>query len=417
MFKRWVSYMQTIVFIETNKSGSSRDAIKAAEKMGYFTVLFTSRKKTIEQRKEYPDVHEMYYDELTNLDRLRSSIDKLVNAGKRVKAIVSFVDSYVYLASLLSEEYCNSKIPAKAVDIMENKVKTRLTLNDNRYNPQYVIFHKTESLDELIAQQKQYLPVIVKSPSSTGSKDVFLVSTINELEKRIKQLQMMCPNEQILIEEYLEGTQYLIEALVYDNEVMIGAIIEQEITKKQRFIVTGYSVLADVSTEQLNELKNIITSLITDLGFTNGSLHVEIRHTNKGEWKVIEVNPRMSGGAMNQMLNAAFGINYVEETLKIWLGIKPSLNRTKNKYTFTKYLTLAASGILEKVTGKKKATNCPGVVDVYVKPRRGSRLSLPYSMGNRYAYVIAAANTKEKAFEYANNAAKQIQFHLANENR
>ncbi len=35
--------MNTIVFIETNKSGSSREAIKAAEELNFFTFLLTEK--------------------------------------------------------------------------------------------------------------------------------------------------------------------------------------------------------------------------------------------------------------------------------------------------------------------------------------------------------------------------------------
>ncbi|MEH6930210.1 biotin carboxylase, partial [Priestia megaterium] len=51
--------MDTIVFIETNKSGSSREAIKAANNLNFFTVLLTCRKKFLKDRSEFPDVHEM----------------------------------------------------------------------------------------------------------------------------------------------------------------------------------------------------------------------------------------------------------------------------------------------------------------------------------------------------------------------
>jgi hypothetical protein len=63
--------MRTIVFIETNKSGSSREAIKAAERLGYFTVLFTNRQKYIQQRTEFPEVHQMILVELSNYDELK----------------------------------------------------------------------------------------------------------------------------------------------------------------------------------------------------------------------------------------------------------------------------------------------------------------------------------------------------------
>lgn len=407
--------MQTIVFVETNKSGSSRDAIKAADEMGFFTVLFTNRQKQLEQREEYPDVNEMYYQDLSDLDSLRSSIENLIRQGKQIKTIVSLVDSYVYIASLLAEEYCHSKIPSKVVNILEDKIKTRLALVNKPYNPHFNIFNHSNPLKEFINKQEQHLPVIVKSPSSTGSKDVFLVSTKEQLENRINQLKSKYPDEPILIEEYLEGSQFLVEVLVVDNEVNIVAVIEQEVTKYQRFIVTGYSVLADVSHDLYKELEEILNSITTYLGLSNGCLHVELKHTPEGEWKVIEVNPRMSGGAMNRMINASFGINFVSESLKVWLGKKPVLVREKNNYASTKYVTLSSSGIVTKVTGKKRASRCPGVVDVYVKTRKGSRVSPPISMGGRYAYVIAVANSKEKAYEYATSAVKHIEFHLTND--
>ncbi|MEH7450711.1 biotin carboxylase, partial [Bacillus toyonensis] len=46
--------MDTIVFIETNKSGSSREAIKAAEKLNFFTVLLTKKTKFINERTIFP---------------------------------------------------------------------------------------------------------------------------------------------------------------------------------------------------------------------------------------------------------------------------------------------------------------------------------------------------------------------------
>ena len=53
--------METIVFIETTKSGSSREAIKAAERLGFLTVLLTERNSFMKQRKEFPDVSQMIH--------------------------------------------------------------------------------------------------------------------------------------------------------------------------------------------------------------------------------------------------------------------------------------------------------------------------------------------------------------------
>ncbi|UZM97127.1 hypothetical protein OL548_17875 [Lysinibacillus sp. MHQ-1] len=52
------------------------------------------------------------------------------------------------------------------------------------------------------------------------------------------------------------------------------------------------------------------------------------------------------------------------------------------------------------------------MVEVYVKPRKGTFLTPPLSMGHRYAYVIAQGSTLSEARNHATNAAKEIKFIL-----
>ena len=73
-----------------------------------------------------------------------------------------------------------------------------------------------------------------------------------------------------------------------------------------------------------------------------------------------------------------------------------------------KYLIVSKKGILEKVTGKARARKSPGVVEVYVKPRKGTKLIPPLSMGHRYAYVIATGKSLDEAKKNAQNAANEI---------
>src|SRR5690606_14913660 len=120
-----VGFLKTIIFIGTNKSGSSRDAIRAAERLGYFTVLFTSNEKQIKQRKEYSDVHEMVYVDITNLVEMKKEILTLKSKGNEIMTIVSFVDSNVARALKLCEEFCPNGTSSGAALIMENKAGTR----------------------------------------------------------------------------------------------------------------------------------------------------------------------------------------------------------------------------------------------------------------------------------------------------
>lgn len=76
-------FMKTIIFIGSNKSGSSREALKAAERLGFFTILLTDRKKFLENRLDFPEVHQMVLTELRNHNLLKEDIRAIQAQGKK----------------------------------------------------------------------------------------------------------------------------------------------------------------------------------------------------------------------------------------------------------------------------------------------------------------------------------------------
>ncbi|MEK4028562.1 MULTISPECIES: ATP-grasp domain-containing protein [Bacillaceae] len=402
--------MRTLIFIGSNKSGSSREAIKAAERLGFFNVLLTDREQFLQQRLEFPDVHRMILTKLDDHDQLVENIKEIQNQGKQIVAILSFIDPFVQVAAALTEEFCTSVVSSEPIRMMEDKVLTRELLKDHPVSPYFARYTTDQYLSDFLNEQQKPFPLIVKSPTSTGSKDVLLARNKKQLRESIKKL-IKKGNEEILVEEYLEGPQYLIEALVHDGKLHIVAVIEQEITYFKRFIVTGYCVLADMEESFYNHVFRTVSSVLDSLGMKNGACHLEMRLV-KNEWKLIEINPRISGGAMNRMIEVAYGINLVEETIKLFVGQEPDLERKHAQFVYTHYLTVDSKGELLKVTGKKRCLRVPGVEEVFIKPKKGKMLQPPLSMGDRYGYVITSSDTKEEAIRIAEEAAKEIRFHL-----
>ncbi|KAB7705990.1 ATP-grasp domain-containing protein [Bacillus aerolatus] len=402
--------MKTLIFIGSNKSGSSREAIKAAERLGFFTVLLTDRELFLKQRLEFPDVHQMILANLTDNDQLIEKIKEIQTQGKQIVAILSFIDPFVHVAAALSKEFCSSTVSPEPIQLMEDKILTHELLKGLPVSPYFAKYTQGNSLSDFIREQKEDLPLVVKSPISTGSKDVLFAKNKKKLKKAIKKL-LKKENEEVLVEEYLEGPQYLIEALVHNGKVHIVAIIEQEITFFKRFIVTGYCLLADMEKSFYNNLSKAVNTILEQFEMKNGACHLEMRLVN-GEWKLVEVNPRISGGAMNRMIEIACGVNLVEETIKVFLGQEPNLVKRYNQFVYTHYLTVDSRGELMKVTGKNRCSRTPGVEEVFIKPKKGKILQTPLSMGDRYGYVIASSKVKEEAIKIAKESATEIKFHL-----
>ncbi|MFX3673826.1 MAG: ATP-grasp domain-containing protein [Paenisporosarcina sp.] len=402
--------MKTIVFIGSNKSGSSREAIKAAEKLGFFTVLFTDRDLFFENRLDFPDVHQMILMTLTNFGLLKSSINEIQEQGKVIEAVLSFVDPFVHVAAKLSKELGVTVVSPDPLLKMEDKILTRELLKDLPVSLYFAKFEKEDSLKTFIDKQVGKYPLIVKKPVSAGSKDVLLVKDSLQLTKSINKL-MVKQNREVLIEEYLDGPQYLFEVCVVNGKVNVVAVIEQDIKFFERFIVTGYCLLGDIDSAFYNNIHETISMILERFNFNNGACHLEMRLVNE-QWKLIEINPRISGGAMNRIVEVGFGINIVEETIKIFLGQEPNLQRKYNRFVYAHYITSESTGTLIKVTGKNRCSKLPGIEEVYIKPKKGKLLHPPLSMGDRYGYVLSSSNNKEEAIKFAKVAAKEISFYI-----
>jgi len=250
---------------------------------------------------------------------------------------------------------------------------------------------------------------------STGSKDVLKITSYKEFNYYMRKLLEKYPGGPILIEEYLDGPQYLVETIVNEGNLNIIAIFKQEITFGERFIITGYGLLNHQEDGFYNKLKSAVETIISKHGLKYGPCHLEMRLV-KHNWKLVEINPRISGGGMNDLIKAGLGINLVKETLKILIGQKPNFKPQYTKNVFAQYVTVSESGILKRVIGRNISLKAPGVIKVYIKPRKGSFLTPPLSMGNRYAYIIATGNTAEEAKINARFAASHISFKLMSDN-
>ncbi|MHA6260130.1 ATP-grasp domain-containing protein [Sporosarcina sp. CAU 1771] len=402
--------MDTILFIETSRSGSSREAIRAASRLGYQTVLLTKRMNSVKQGEEFSEVTQLIHLKEITEQSIRLEVEKLKEQGKTIKGILSFVDPFVSLAAKLMNEICETDISVDALTVMEDKAETRSRLKNHGATPKFEIFDPRDDL-QLVLNKERHFPVMVKLAVSKASKEVYKVENVLEMEQTIRKLLEYYSMQKIVIEEFIKGPQFLVEVLVQNRNIHIIAIFKQEITKNKKFIVTGYEIQLHLDSLMHKKLVYAIETILNELGVTNAVSHFEVRYVN-GTWKLIEMNPRISGAAMNRMIEEAYGYNYAEKIIQMYLGHTPNLEKRFERHIYTKYLTINSYGYLLILKGENEALNQPGVKEVYIKPRIGTLLRPAISMGDRYGYVIASGDTVAEAKSNAITAAKMIKFYL-----
>ncbi|WP_175384452.1 ATP-grasp domain-containing protein [Bacillus sp. FJAT-27225] len=394
------------MFIDSTYFGPSKDAMKAGKKLGYSIHLISNRRSL----RDLPDVDHVHIIKELKEDYLILQIDKIRKVYD-IKIIISFVDSYVYLAAKLHNVFCIQNISHDVIKIMQNKVLTREFFQSKSYSPYFTIIKKEDPINKVMYKIKQNYPLILKSPSSSGSKDVYLVNNEKQMKNRIHFLRNRNPNEDLIIEEYLMGPQFIVEAIVYEGNTQIVAVIEQTITHNTKFIVTGYSIVSEAEEKIHSSITLFTKHVLNDLGIKNGNCHLELRLVD-GVWRIVEINPRMSGGAMNRLLYETYGFDYAEQILKLYRGEQPSIERKYSLCIYAHYITVNSIGKLLSVSGIEQAKNLPGIIEVLITAKEGQVLSPPLSMGHRYGIVIAKGNSCDEAKANAIRASEKITFDM-----
>jgi len=350
----------------------------------------------------------MIYCNLYDEERIKEMISYLQQLPLNIVGILSFVDPWCSQAAKLAEAYGLKAFSGEAMRQMEDKLKTREALRNTVHNPKYIPIPATHR--NRYYQAKCLIPAVVKYIDSCGSKDVFFCPDRESLDKNFNQLLKLYPTGTILVEEFLDGPQYIVEVLAFDNKIHIIAIIEQEIKLiNNHFIITGYNLMIDPDHDFFNKLYQAVKTILEKFEFKVGPCHLEMRNV-KEVWKLVEANPRISGAGMNHMINIGFGVNLVQETIKLATGTPPDITPKHKKPTYGEYLIAKEAGILHKIIGRQEVLNDPNVEYVYIKPRRGKLITPPESLGDRYAYVIATGETPQAARQNAKDAASNINF-------
>lgn len=404
-----------IVFLGFKRSGSVREAVTAAERLGMYTVVITDKRSLMRDRQMFPDVHLMQYTGNWNPAMLREIIESLPSSHITIAAIVSFVDPLVSVAAELAKKYCGTNLSLPAIRTMEDKIETRIVLERKcpRFNPVFQLCSPWDTSFSVIEPMSEHLPVVIKMPDGTGSTAVRRALNRYQFEQRLAWFRSEYPRKTLLLEEYLKGPQYLVEVMVNKGSITPIAVIKQHMLNRSGYmVVDGYAVLLDPEPD-LGDMMKSVTDIIQAFEMDTGTCHLELRQGPDGQWKLIEVNPRISGSAMNRMIQVAYGINYVEETLKLILGEQPDVAAKIKRHVYTKFVTSDVSSVLLRVRGKHRAKRLPGVEEVFVSRRRGQRVYRTRSMGHRYAYIIAADDhSLQNAEDAAFRAAQEIEFVL-----
>jgi len=256
-----------------------------------------------------------------------------------------------------------------------------------------------EATDEkslLVFGQQHGYPLIVKPSNVTASLGVHRVDGPEDILGVWRQVEELRERTDLqwggffdvgphIVEEYIDGPEYSIEAFSFDGRHVVVAVTEK---LTSGFVELGHAQPARIDERAEAVLIGCTTMFLDAIGQTHGASHTEIKLTVNGP-KIIEGHNRIGGDRIVDLLEAAYGVDFELLTVGVPFGLTEPLAQRPPlvRAAATRFL-LGEPGEVIEVAGADAVREHPDVLALDVTVEPGSVIR-PGSNWDRCGQVIA----------------------------
>jgi biotin carboxylase len=255
-------------------------------------------------------------------------------------------------------------------------------------------------------------PVVIKPVDGSGSVGVRACATSVEAGRHaatlLSQAVRAGGDRRMLVEALVAGPEFSVE--VFSGRVV--GITRKHLGTPPAFVETGHDYPAEADPAVCAALLDTVTRGTALLGLGWGPLHWELRVDGEGRAVPMEVNPRLAGGFIPELVRHAQGIDLVRETLRLVVGQAPEVEPARHRHASIRFLFAPGAGALESVEGIDGARALGGVVDVALYRAVGDELAIAGDFRDRIGHVIACADDAGDARRAAERGREAVRVHL-----
>ena len=253
-------------------------------------------------------------------------------------------------------------------------------------------------------------PVIIKPRDNSGSRGVKLCRSKEELSASMNEAFEVSKLDTILVEEFIEGPEYSIESLHYDGKSEVIQFTEKKTTEFPYNVELGHIQPANISEENQQKIRDIVSLIGKALHFENCPSHTELKINERGIY-VIETSPRLGGDYITSTLTPlSTGVNLEDQLLHIALGDKIEIEPKQVQYSGVRFFAFEEGREIKHVPDTEFVKGWPHVVDFSFALKEGEKVNRITSSLNRYGHLTLIAGNRESiedAFEKYEKAIKE----------
>lgn len=334
------------------------------------------------------------------------ALAQAVDAMDAVTRVGTFYDDCRRQATVVAEALGLPTYAPDLVALVEDKHATRerLAKSGLEETPSAVV----DSTEAVLAFAREHgYPCVVKPTTGTASKGVSIIHGPAESTPAFERAAGAARWQQVVVEEFLQGPQYSVEAFSEEGEHVVVAIT-QKYSDPVSLVELGHVMPAPLPPEEEETLVAHVVGALDALGIGHGPTHTEVILTDHGP-RIVETHLRTGGDELWNMVTDATGVDLIEAQLrqvlgeKVLKGVRATLDDPNRRRSCEAVWFAGAptGGTLVEVSGAD--TERPGVTLETLRSA-GTRLSGLEHSDSRLAQARAHADTAEEAMALAKEA-------------
>lgn len=286
--------------------------IEAAKKLGYYVLTTGNDPGGLGHKKSDKYVKGDYSDKEEMLQ---------IAVEENVSAVISGCNDFAYL----STAYVCEKLDLPGHDcyqtarIIHHKNEFRKCLSSLEIRAPKAITCRNKE-DVKAATEIIGYPLVVKAVDLTGGKGVNICSNYAEVEIAYKIAQDVSREKNIILEEFIEGSNHGASVLLKDQKIVFG-FIDNEQYYINKYLVSGACSPTSINAEQKKRLFSDIEKVAKYLMLEDGLFHTQFIISKDKYPIMIDPCRRTPGDLYVKLVQYATEVCYAEEIVKAELGM------------------------------------------------------------------------------------------------
>lgn len=216
-------------------------------------------------------------------------------------------------------------------------------------------------------------------------------------------------DHQVLIEEFIEGPEFSVEVIVWNNHPYVLAITDKKTSGAPYFVELGHNQPSIYPVEVQKKLKDGAIAGIQALELNNCAAHCELK-LQYDKVYLMEIGARMGGDFIStELTHLSTGIDMVAAAIDVILGNEPNLMPTSPQYgVCIRYFT-PKSGRLSAIDNKEVLQD-ESVYDYNIYYQVGDMIPEVKSSLDRSGHVIVTDVSVKSAIDKADFIVSKVKF-------